>query len=60
MYNIAMEPGTGTGLTEIDVRGQRSSVLVSRSKMVLKRQCLVGAQARRSVVKYYYWGWQLQ
>ena len=53
MYNIAMEPGTGTGLTEIDVRGQRSSVLVSRSKMVLKRQCLVGFQARRSVVKYY-------
>ena len=26
VYNIALEPGTGTGLREIDVRGQRSSV----------------------------------
>ena len=26
VYNIALEPGTGTGLREIYVRGQRSSV----------------------------------
>ena len=26
VYNIAMEPGTGTGLREIDIRGQRSCV----------------------------------
>ena len=26
VYNIALEPGTGTGLREIDVHGQRSSV----------------------------------
>ena len=25
VYNIALEPGTGTGLREIDVRRQRSS-----------------------------------
>ena len=53
VYNIALEPGTGTGLREIDVHRQRSSVLVSRSKTVLKRQCLVGVQARTSIAKYY-------
>ena len=26
VHNIALEPGTGTGLREIDVRGERSSV----------------------------------